>query len=201
LGIGLKEIQAAGNDFNPLILKVIQGLSEIANPTETGAASAWRYWAGGWSQVIAAFDGGAASIEQARAAPPRAGLPAHQGGYCGAGRGPKGSGRTGCRGRRSAEPARGLSLLLFVVEASRAFSGFIKDNTASLRAFAQTIADVVLPGITNLIKQFGVGGEAAKKARLGSASGARRRSGRTINGHGHRDNTNSAGHRRHHWAG
>ena len=161
LGVSLKDLQDAGGQFDPIIGKVIDGLDKVEDPTRK-AALALPLLGRGWKEVLAAFDGGSASLDRVRAALEANGLLLS-----------KDQVEAGAEAEKAFVSLQGAAkrltdqlILIFapsIIDAAKAFKQLIIDNASTLKAWAEAIAGFVAPSVKNLADQFGVVGEAAKK--------------------------------------
>lgn len=152
LGVSLKDFQDAGNNLDPIIRKIIDGIAGIENPAQraqVGLAVLGR----GWREVIAAFDGGSKSLDAAKAALESSGLFLTKEQVETLAEAQKalvalGGAATGLRNQLAVIFAPALT------EAAKTFTTLIKENADTLKAWATVIAEQVLPGLSELIKNF-----------------------------------------------
>jgi hypothetical protein len=161
LGVTLKDLQDADGNLDPVIRKLITGFGNITDPADKaqlGLAVLGR----GWKDLIKLFDGGVGSIDAVKKALEEQGLVLNDADV-----------KTGAEAavaltklEGAAKKLRDQLGVIFApasTEAASAFKDLITQNADALKDLAKAIATEVLPGIGNLIKQFGLAGDAAKK--------------------------------------
>jgi hypothetical protein len=161
LGVTLKDLQNTEGNNDPIIRKLAVGFQNITDPAER-ARLGLAVLGKGWQQLIALFKDGVGPIDDAKKALEEQGFILGEADV-----------------KTSAEAAVALTKLegaakklrdqlgaIFapaITDAASAFKDLITQNADALKAWATVIATEVLPGVSNLIKQFGLAGDAAKK--------------------------------------
>jgi phage-related protein len=158
LGITFTDLQH--QDITTVLLKAVDGLQKIENPTER-ARLALALFSRTWPEVLKALKGGSAGFDELTEAARKTGLLLDEAGARELSEAnvaliKLGGAATGLRNQLA------LIFAPTITAAAEAFKKLIIDNAATLKAWAETIAEFVAPSVKNLAAQFGVTGDAAK---------------------------------------
>jgi phage-related protein len=160
VGITLKDLQDNAGNLTPIVLKAIDGINGIPS-TADRSRIALALFSRSWPEVLKALSSGSAGFEELERAVKASTLTLDEEG---AGRLSDtekslirlGGAATGLRNQLALAFAPGLTA------SAEAFTQLIKDNAGTLKDWAQTIANQVLPGLANLIAQFTGSSKAAE---------------------------------------